>query len=92
MSKPIFDILLSPREWAVLKALHSVGVNATARTVHEAIEGSRRTFIIETTHQILQRLVRCKLVVRKNVMIAGPTGPEHRVLWEVSEDGKIFFS
>lgn len=91
MKKPIFDVLLVPKEWRTLEALNHVGKRAVSRTVYERMEAG--ALALQQCHQILGRLAQCGLVIRHQGFTGGPFGAEPQVLWEVSPEAKrLFFS
>jgi hypothetical protein len=92
MCKPVFDVLLLPEEWRVLKTLHLLERSTSTRVVKEAITDSRISWL--RTHQILGRLSVsvCPLVTRDTIFVDGPFGPERQVLWRLSTEGKKLFA
>jgi predicted transcriptional regulator len=89
MQKPIFDVLLSQREWAVIKALHMLGNPASTRAVYERTDGN---YALTVVHLTLNDLAKRKLITRTRVRIDRPHGLVRLIIWELSEDGKVFFS
>jgi hypothetical protein len=91
MQKPIFDVILTKQEWDVLKALHAMGVPASAPAVHRRF--LLGVFSLPTVYKTLRNFVQCKLVnVTRPTIVVPKNGPARIFIWEVSEDGKVFFS
>jgi predicted transcriptional regulator len=89
MYKPIFDVLLSRREWVVLKALRAVGRSASTRAVHRRLPKGH--FALSTVHLTLGDLAQCQLIERTRAQVDIPNGPTRLTIWTMNDNGRKFF-
>jgi len=90
MYKLVFDTLLTPPEWRIIEALRKIKVPTSTKVMWTTIDDNQ--FSSGRVYQILNHLSSCTLVTRDTVFIDGPFGPERRVLWQLSTEGRRLFT
>lgn len=91
MHKPVFDVILTRREWKILAALYTFG-ETRSFVVHRKVSGTWSP--VPKTHHVLNRLTQYGLVMRTEKNVACASGRTVRdVYWKVSTEGeRLFFS